>query len=144
MLTKYFWVWGLSWSVVDKPSVIPLKKIDFSSSISYHLQLASWLGVGVYIHLPFSVLKFCLAWACAGLAHAVTVSELIWAYALLCLDNSNSLKSTTTSGSYNLFVSLQNRFSGLKGKGVIKASQLGLKDTKSLILFTLFSFGSLC
>lgn len=73
VLANYSWVWGLSWSVVAIPNVTPLKKTDFPSLSSYHLQIASWSGLCLFVHIPF-VLGFCLAWTCAGLVSAVIVS----------------------------------------------------------------------
>lgn len=44
--------------------------------------IASWRGVGLYAHFPFSTLRFCLVWTCAGLAYVATVSVS------LCIDQS--------------------------------------------------------
>lgn len=55
------------------PNVIPLKKTDFSSFSSYHLQIASSSELSLFGPIPF-VLRFYLALTCAGLVSAVIVS----------------------------------------------------------------------
>lgn len=59
MLPNSYWVWDLSWSVVDIPNVTPLKKTRFPSPKCYQLQIESWLGVGFCIHCPYSLLPSC-------------------------------------------------------------------------------------
>ena len=49
---------------VSIPSSSPLKSW-FPSLRRYHLRAATWLWVGLCAHFPFSVLGFCLAWACS-------------------------------------------------------------------------------
>lgn len=44
------------WSVVNIPSKTPSEKLTFSFASRYHLQIASWLGVGVQVHFALSVL----------------------------------------------------------------------------------------
>lgn len=51
-----------------------------SSLSSYHLQIASCLGIGLSFHFLISVREFCLAWA--GLVHIVSLCEFIWESAL--------------------------------------------------------------
>lgn len=58
MLAYYSLAWGLPWHMVDIPSDTPLEKT------------ASWLRVGLCVHILFSVLEFCLVWTFAGPACA--------------------------------------------------------------------------
>lgn len=82
--------------------------------------------------------------ACAGPVHAVSVSEVTCASALLCLENAISLESSTTSSSYNLLPSLLRKSMSHKWGWMIQASHLGMRAPKSLSLYTLPSYGSLC
>jgi hypothetical protein len=75
----------------------------------------SILGVEL-AHLPFSILGFCLVWACGGLMHAASLCEFTPAPVLLCLDNTVSLESATTSDSYNLSTRLLHRPLTLEGR----------------------------
>jgi hypothetical protein len=52
VLAIYAWAWDLPRSVVDKPGVTPLGKTDFLFLSRYQLQIAFWLGVGLYILSP--------------------------------------------------------------------------------------------
>lgn len=61
------WTWGLIWSVVDIPSFATLEQTPFPSRHKMHI--AAWLGL--WVHIPFSVLGFCLIWTYAGLVNAV-------------------------------------------------------------------------
>lgn len=86
---------GLPWSVVDLPSVTWLKKIKFSFPGSYQLQIALWLGIGHCAH-PFSVLGFCLVWACTGLC---LLPQSLTSSALMSLANTAIyIKLPTISG----------------------------------------------
>lgn len=82
-----FWALKLPWSVVDIPSNTLLGgKTDFSPFTSrYQLAIASWLGMRLCIHVPFSVWEFCLAWIClVGMASRY---EFICVSLLLCLED---------------------------------------------------------
>ena len=57
LLAKYFWAWALPWSVLNTTSDTPLEKTVFFS-ISYQLQIDSWLGMRLCISFSFSVLGF--------------------------------------------------------------------------------------
>lgn len=54
--------WPLPGSVVDIPSIAPLKKTDFSFARRYQLQIDSHLLMLFCIHFPFFMLRFCLVW----------------------------------------------------------------------------------
>lgn len=60
MLPNYCWAWSLPWSVVDIPIGIALAKIDLPFPIRYQLQRPLWLGVGLWVHSPLSMLRCCL------------------------------------------------------------------------------------
>jgi hypothetical protein len=60
VLANYSWAQGLSWSVVDFPSVIPLERNGFHFPSSY--QLCRFLARGETLYpLPFHPVGFCLA-----------------------------------------------------------------------------------
>lgn len=60
-------------------------------------------GDGIPAYFSFSKLGSRLAWLIQALWHAVCHSciKFVWAPALLCLENTVFLKSSTTSGSHN-------------------------------------------
>lgn len=85
VLANYSWVWGLSWSVVAIPNVTPLKKTDFPSLSSYHLQIASWSGLCLFVHIPLcagilSGLNLCRSCVCCHsfCEYCVCQSCCIW------------------------------------------------------------------
>lgn len=41
-LDDHFWTWDLPWSVVDTPSVPPLRKTDVPFPRRHQLQFTSW------------------------------------------------------------------------------------------------------
>lgn len=74
------------------PSDTALGKADFHFTSRYLLLITFSLVVGLCIHfgIYFFVLEFYV--------HTVTVSEFIGVLALFCLDNTASLKLSSTSG----------------------------------------------
>lgn len=54
-----------------------LEENEFPFPSRHHLQTASWLGVGPWVHFPFSVLQFHLLWTHAGL---MCTSLSLWAH----------------------------------------------------------------
>lgn len=94
------------------------------------------LGVGF-----LSGLNLCRSCVC------VTSSVRSCVSALLCVENTVSLESSTTSGSYNLFPHwflVPHRSLSLEGRVMIKTSSLGLSTLKFLTLYTISGCGSLC
>lgn len=67
-------------------------------------KIASWIET-LYL-LPFLHVGHCLPWISAGHVHVVTVSELICASALLCLQYTLFLELFTTFEFYSLYFSL--------------------------------------
>lgn len=65
MWAKYSWAWGPAWGEVDRPSSPTLNKMGFPFSSRYHLQMASCLGVGFWVHAPFFMPGFSLLWISA-------------------------------------------------------------------------------
>lgn len=57
MLSNYSWVWVVL-EYGCRPGVTSLEKTDVPFSNRYHLQIASWWGVGFCVRFPFSVLGF--------------------------------------------------------------------------------------
>ena len=90
--------------------------------------------VGFHAHLPTSVLGFCLAPARSGLLDAVTVTVFISAAAPLYLIHTVSLRSATTSGSYNLSHPSSEKILSLEGRGVAYMPHLGLSIPQSHVL----------
>ena len=91
---------GLTWGMVDMYSHTPLGKSDFPFAIRNELQITSWLGLGLCVHFPFSVLGPHQTWTCA--------TSFVW-YHSLCglLGPVMSWRQftyiPTPSGSYTLF-----------------------------------------
>lgn len=66
---------------------------------------------GTLEHFSFSMLGFCLTKACAGLAHAMTVSVSSYVHPPYCIcKNAMFLKLFTTSDPYNFSVLSSQRF----------------------------------
>lgn len=65
VLATYSWVWDLLCIVVNNPSALTMKKIEFSFLGWYQLQISSWLAMVFYVYFPFSgilsVLSLCLS-----------------------------------------------------------------------------------
>lgn len=80
VLATYSWVLGLPWRVL----ILHWSLIDFPLASGYQLQIASLLGLGVRVHVPFLALEPHLTWMCAGLLCAATVS-VSPGQALLCV-----------------------------------------------------------
>ena len=99
MLASHCRTWG---PVVSET---PLEKTEFSFAGRYQLQIASWLGIGDHVDLPFLVPGPWLAGTSADPLHNATVAEFTCAPVLLCLEDTVSLESSITSGSYTLSVS---------------------------------------
>lgn len=72
---------------------------------------------------------------CARPVHAILISEVICASALLCLENSIFLELSTASTSYNLLPSLLHRSMSHKWGRMIQASHLGMRASKSLSIY---------
>lgn len=51
---------GLLWSMAGRPSDSPLENTDLPSPRRFLLQVASELGMDLCVHIPFSLLGFCL------------------------------------------------------------------------------------
>lgn len=62
-------------------NVTSLNKADNCSLSSYHSWIPSWLCT----HLHSFMLGFCLAWACAGLVCAVTISVSSYVFLPCCV-----------------------------------------------------------
>ena len=60
--------------MVDVQSEKSLEKTGFPFASEYQLHIASWLGVGPFVHFPLLVLEPHVARTCTGVMHAVTVS----------------------------------------------------------------------
>lgn len=70
----YCWAWAMPWNVADVPTQWHLNKENwFLSPCTHWYQTASWLGAELCLHFPFSVLGFCLVWACTGIVCAAIV-----------------------------------------------------------------------
>lgn len=80
-----------------------LKKPDLPSPRSKQILLMIQLEMRFPTYFSFSKLGSRLAWLIQALWHAVCHSciKFVWAPALLCLENTVFLKSSTTSGSHN-------------------------------------------
>lgn len=57
----------------------PLEKTDLISGSTYQWEVASWFGMGSYVHLLF-ILGHCLVWASVRLDHAATVSMTLYVH----------------------------------------------------------------
>lgn len=92
---------SLNWKKKNK------KQPDFSPfpSSSYHLWIVCFAGNGTSCPFSSSVLGFLSGWSlCRSCECSHSLCELICASVVLFPDNTVSLKSSTTSGSYNLSV----------------------------------------
>ena len=83
----------------------------------------------------FSMLGFCLAQDCAGLAHAITVSVSSHCTRPAVSASAVSLDSPSTSASASSSIPEP------RGEGMIKTRYLGLSTPKSFALCTLSSCG---
>lgn len=84
-LANYSWAWVLSQSMVNVPSVSPLKKTDFPFPSFYQLQIDSWLGVEqctTFLSLYLHFLCLCSSYACYH-----SLYEFISVWTLLYLKN---------------------------------------------------------
>lgn len=93
------WPWGLLSSVVDIPSVAPLKKLTF---LQQQVSTANgFLFRGRMLCLFFlSNSGICLAWACAGLVHVFhRACQFLCTLVLFCLEDAFSLDSSTIHSS---------------------------------------------
>lgn len=128
------------------PSVAPLEKTDFPLSISFQLQVASWLGVGPYIHSPFLYWNFCVvSIVCTGLMCSITISVSLHMYQFCYVWKVVFPWHHPPSIALIIFLPpLCHRSLTLEGRGLIKTSHLGLSAPNSLTLCTLSGCGSLC
>lgn len=100
MLVIYSWTYDLACSIVDKPSETLLEKDNFSFVSEYQLQAVSWLDVGPMSISPFQ--HWDPVWleptspSCHSLCELTCVSDP------LCLEDTVSLESSITWGSYNV------------------------------------------
>lgn len=105
-VVNYSWAWDLPWRVTHISNITPLKKTDPSSHTCNQMPKAPSPGVGLYAHLPSSLLGIlsgiCL-WGSYAWCHSLC--EFVCTSALLSLENTASLKLSTTSGSYSLSTS---------------------------------------
>lgn len=90
VLAKYFWVWGLSWSVGHIPGVIALKKTDFPSPNSYQTLIVLQRELGFHTKVPKTMLGFCLIW-CISLILSVTINVSSYVYLHCCLEGIHCL-----------------------------------------------------
>lgn len=116
--------------MVDIPSDTPLEKMDFPFPAG--ISCKSILGIELCL-LPFSVQGPCQAWTCAGLVHA---AMSLCASVQMVLEDTVSLKSSITYGSYNLAVSTSTWISEACIRHLLKTFHLGLSNPKSLTLWT--------
>lgn len=105
-LVNYSWAWKLPWRVTHISNVTPLKKTDPSSHRRNQMPKAPCPGVGLYSHLPSPLLGI-LCGVCLRGSYACCPSlcEFVCTSALLSLENTASLKVSTTSGSCSLSTS---------------------------------------
>lgn len=89
---------GIGSAMWLRPSDTPLENTDFPLPNGYQLRIASRLGMGLCAHFPDSVLH--PAWLRLCRPHSLCESKRI--SSLLCLADSVSSESNTTSGFYNL------------------------------------------
>lgn len=54
----YSWDWGFPWNVFYIPSFSPLKKANYYFPRTYHLEIASWIGVELFVYLSFKMLRY--------------------------------------------------------------------------------------
>lgn len=81
---------------VDIPIGIALEKINFPFPSRYQLQRPLWLGVGLWVHSPLSMLGCCLVCICTGLMSATAVSRSPCHCQSSCiLEGTASYESTT-------------------------------------------------
>lgn len=59
VLPNYSWAWGLYWSVVGRPGVMPLKKADFLLSQLLWDTDNSLASIGTFCQSPSTMLVFC-------------------------------------------------------------------------------------
>lgn len=71
----------------------------------YQFQRASWLEAGLHVCSPFSVLEPHLPGTCIGHVYGATVSVRSHVWQSYYLEETISLESPTTSGSYHLSAS---------------------------------------
>lgn len=113
----------------------------FSFPSRYHLQIASWLWVGLHFCFGFPVLGFAI---CRGLVCATVISEFTCASVLLCLQDTASLASFATSGVYNLSTCSSAQIPESWGRvGLMKPFHLVL-NFQSLSLFVCCAIVGLC
>lgn len=62
----------------------------------FQSNLMAIVGLSLHDHLPFSMLRLCLAWALAGLRYVVSLFEFTCSPAMLCLENTISLTPSTS------------------------------------------------
>ena len=81
----------------------PLRKTDFLSPSRYQLQITPWVGTGTLclFRLPCAGRVSRIG---AGLAHTAIVSSIHICVSPVCLGDTVSVDSSTTSGSYSLSV----------------------------------------
>lgn len=87
------------------PVALHWRTLIFSSLSNYQLQAASWQGLGHCAHFPPLGWGFAQLELVAGLRHGVTVCESTGPSVMLCLENTASLESSTTSGSSDISAS---------------------------------------
>lgn len=99
VLPNYSWAWGLYWSVVGRPGVMPLKKADFLLSQLLWDADNSLASIGTFCQSPSTMLfflhKFC---EICRIHCGFTCQTALW-----YPENGVSLKSSTTSGFYKSF-----------------------------------------
>lgn len=114
---------SLPWSVVNIPhfssrakhflSVIwivffsdtPLEKTEFPSPTAANCKQAPWLGVGLCVHFPFSVLILSGLKLCRSCACFQSCYEFLCSSVFMSMEDTVSLESFITSGPQNLSVS---------------------------------------
>lgn len=110
---------GLSWSVVDIPSVTPMMEIDFPSPSSFLARGGTLLPT-----FPSP------CWDLYMGGHSLC--EFMCAWPLLNLEN-----VVSPSLAFRTFLLLLHRFPSLEGRGMAKTCHLGPSVPKSLTVYTL-------
>lgn len=128
MLTIYCYVWGLPLRVDYIPSETPLEKNILSFASDYSLEINSDLGTGTCAPSPLSTGTLSGAEPCKSCACCHSLSELICALDVLCLEGLLSLISSIPSGSCTLSPSL-----GPAGRDLMEISHLLYKEASPMM-----------
>lgn len=124
------------------PLIRYLKNQIFNFPDLIKLQKASWLKVRLCICTPFSVLRICLIWTCAGLVHSATVSMRSYMSQSYVLRKSQFLWSLPYLALTVIALPLQYSSLNTVLKGLMKTSFLRLNNPKTSI-FCIIQFWSL-